>query len=457
MNMKRQVKMKLDKNATKVVDRRVSLMSVNKEKREIDISTSNSKFDVEILKNEVMNVVRKKNAVRVVESKNPYGFQLKYKYYERRVSRLSKNREIDISTSNSKFDVENLKREVVKAGRDKNFIVPVSKNPYGFQLKYKSSEQRVPLLSQNVEITISASNPKFGVENVKTKAKITLKKIGEERTFPFIPRFGFQTCNKWVRSKVEIIAQQVSWNCNKQLVFNKLSETTAKIEKDIICRRKIKLDKQKSSSLKLDVTSVQSGVGTSTTPTPTSITDSMGQSPSASRATASETREGQSSITSRVAAADLKGCPETHVVNMRQRLQRLSVLLDYDSGKLSSSTQHAMSTPHVQSSSTPPATAIDLRGCLENHVVNTQQRLQRLSVLLDPDNYNPILSNSRATAAATVNRGNTEHSDTRQQESNLPVGLVTKAEQVTKVGNLAITSTFMPRPRTPESLPSDLN
>ncbi len=88
---------------------------------------------------------------------NPYGFQLKYKTSERRLPLLSQNRENEISTSNSKFGVENLKREPIC----------INLNPYGFQLKYKTSERRLTLLSQNRENEISASNSKFGVENLK--------------------------------------------------------------------------------------------------------------------------------------------------------------------------------------------------------------------------------------------------------------------------------------------------
>ncbi len=117
-----------------------------------------------------------------MEFKTPHGFQLKYKSSERRVPLLSQNREIEISTSYSKFGVENLKR--VKAGRDKNFTVRAAK-----------------------KVSVACTN-QCACQNL-VKQHIPHRES----------RLKFLKTEKPLRSQTDIIVEQVIWNCNKKLLF----------------------------------------------------------------------------------------------------------------------------------------------------------------------------------------------------------------------------------------------
>ncbi|MCP4976533.1 MAG: hypothetical protein GY931_10265, partial [Maribacter sp.] len=121
------------------------------------------------------------------------------------------NKEIDTSVRKSEFDIEFLKNEVVKAVREKNAVPGRMMQQV---IDYRNGIRR-------------------HMENLNRN-----KKTSPQSGNNF---FCFQTKKNVTRSKLEIIAQQVIWNCNKQLVFHKLSETTAEIEREIsFSRRKIK-------------------------------------------------------------------------------------------------------------------------------------------------------------------------------------------------------------------------
>ncbi len=226
------------------------------------------------------------------------------------------------------------------------------KIPYGFQLKYESSEPWVPLLSQNREIEISASDSKFGAENLKREV---VKAVRDKNVTVRL---------RSRRSQVEIVAEQVIWKCNKKLVFCKFSETVRQLEKEIIDRRN-----HRRRSLALTKTKFTSG-----------SSDITNKSDSTSKTT-----EGQSSNTPHATA------------------------IDHDSGKPSSGTPHATSTSHgevkLKTYSHLDVTAI---------AKIQQHHLQRLNMLLDrgsgpprtrsgsPDNeLTPTLSGSGTSQTPT--------------------------------------------------------